>query len=51
MLVLKAMYDEMQLSSEQQSKPQPIDYYDHIKGGVDIINLLFCMVSTRLPFW
>ena len=50
-LVLKAMYHERQLSSEQQSKPQPIDYYDHIKGGVDIINLLSCMVSTRVSFW
>ena len=50
-LVLKAMYHERQLSSEQQSKPQPIDYYDHIKGGADIINLLSCMVSTRVSFW
>ena len=46
-LVLTTMYDEMRLSSGQRSKPQPIVYYNHVKGGVDIINLLSCMVSTR----
>ena len=46
-LVLTTMYDKMRLSSDQRTKPQPIAYYDHIKVGVDIIDLLSCMVSTR----
>lgn len=34
------MKDELQLSSDQRSKPQPVVYYDYMKGEVDNIDLL-----------
>ena len=39
-LFLISMKDELQLSSDQRSKPQPVVYYDYMKGEVDDIDLL-----------
>ena len=35
------------MSKDERRKPAPIVYYDHMKGGVDIVDLLSTMLSTR----
>ena len=47
-LVLTTMHDEMRVSKDARNKPEPILYYDHMKGCVDIIDLLSCIKTTRM---
>ncbi len=46
-MALSTMHDEMRISKDERKKPEPIVYYDHMKGGVDIVDLLSTMLSTR----
>ena len=46
-LALSTMHDEMRISKDERKKPAPIVYYDHMKGGVAIVDLLSTMLSTR----
>ena len=46
-LFLSTMYDEVRVSQDARTKPQPIVYYDHMKGGVDVVDLVSTGVSTR----
>ena len=46
-LFLTTMYDEIRVSKDQRVKPQPIVYYDHMKGGVDVVDLVSIGASTR----
>lgn len=52
-LFLTTMHDTVLVSHDERVKPAPIVYYDHMKGGVDIVDLLSCMNSTRFktPRW
>ena len=47
-LVLSTMHDTVRVSRDERLKPHPIVYYDHMKGGVDIVDLLSTMLSTRV---
>ena len=41
------MHDEMRVSKDHQAKPQPKVYYDHMKDGVDAVDLMSAMASKR----
>ena len=45
-LLLSTMHDEMRVSKDQRAKVHPIVYYDHMKGGVDVEDLISSMAST-----
>ena len=47
-LALSTMHDEMRISKDECKKPAPIVYYDHMKGGFDIVDLLSTMLCTQL---
>ena len=46
-LFLTTMFNEVRVSRDQRKKPQPIVYYDHMKGGVDVVDLVSIGASTR----
>ena len=46
-ILLSTLHDEIRVSRDQRRKPQPIVYYDHTKGGVDVVDLLSFSLSTR----
>ena len=41
------MSDTLHVSKDQRKKPDPIVYYDHMKGGVDVVDLVPIGASTR----
>ena len=45
--LFSTMHDEMRVSKDQQAKPQPKVYYDHMKDGVDAVDLMSAMASKR----
>ena len=52
-LLLSTMHGDIRISKDERKKPQPIVYYDHMKGGVGVVDLLSTMLSTRskTPRW
>ena len=46
-LFVTTMFDEMRVSKDLRLKPQPIVYYDPMKGGVDIVDQLSSSVTTH----
>ena len=40
-------HDEMRVSKDQQAKSQPKFYYDHMKDGVDAVDLMSAMASKQ----
>ena len=42
------MFDVMRVSKDQRKKSEPPVYYDHMKGGVDVVDLLSIGASTRI---
>ena len=46
-LALMTMFDEMRVSKDLRTKPEPLVYYDHMKGGVDVIDLVSLGATTR----
>ena len=46
-LALTTMHDEMRVSKDKRKKPEPLVYYDHMKGGVDVIDLVSIRATTR----
>ena len=46
-LLLLTIQYEMRVSKDLQAKPQPIVYYDHMKGGVDVVDLISAMTRTQ----
>ena len=46
-LALTAMFDTMCVSKDQMKKTEPLVYYDHMKGGVDVVDLVSIGASTR----
>ena len=45
--LFSTMHDEMRVPKDQQAKPQPKVYYDHMKDGVDAVDLMSAMASKR----
>ena len=52
-LLLSTMHDEIHVSRDERTKPSLIVYYDHMKGGVDVMDLCSTMLTTRskTPRW
>lgn len=42
------MYDEKNLIKNERNEPEPIVYYNYMKGGVDIVDLLSTMASIKV---
>ena len=47
-IVLINMHDKVKVTNDQQKKPHVLVMYDHMKGGVDIVDLLSTNRSTRI---
>ena len=47
-ILLTSMHDEVKVSKDQRKKPNVHCFYDHIKGGVDVVDLLSSCLSTRM---
>ena len=47
-MVLSTMHDKVKVTGDQRLKPQVHTMYDHTKGGVDIVDLMSTMHSTRI---
>ena len=47
-IVLINMHDKVKVTNDKQKKPHVHVMYDHIKGGVDIVDLLSTIRSTRI---
>ena len=45
-LLLLTIQYEVRVSKDLQAKPQPIVSYDHMKGWVDVVDLISAMAST-----
>ena len=52
-LLLSTMSEDIRISKDERGKSQQIVYYDHMKGGADVVDLLSTMLSTRskIPRW
>ena len=46
-LFLTTMFDEVRISQDQPLNPKPIVYHDHMKGGVDVVDLVSIGATTR----
>ena len=46
-LALTTMFNVMRVSKNQRKKFEPLAYYDHIKGTIDVVNLVSTGASTR----
>ena len=46
-ILLSTLDNEMRVSKDLRAKPQPIVYYDHAKGGVDVVDLVSANMLTR----
>ena len=47
-IVLSTMHDSVKVTNDQRNKPQIHSMYDHMKGGVDVVDLLSTSHSTRI---
>ena len=47
-IVLTTMHDKVKVTNDQQKKPHIHVMYHHMKGGVDIVDLLSANHSTRI---
>ena len=47
-IVLINIHDKVKVTNDKQKKPHVHVMYDHIKGGVDIVDLLSTIRSTRI---
>ena len=48
MVVLTPMHDKVKVMKDEIWRPQVHNFYDHTKGGVDVVNLISCHMSTRM---
>ena len=46
-LVLTTIHNQVKLSVAERKKPHVLVFYDHTKGGVDIVDLISAKMSTR----
>ena len=47
-LTLKTMPSQVKLSVDERKKPHALVFYDHTKGGVDVVDLISAKMSTRM---
>ena len=47
-LALTTMHNQVKLSIDERKKPHALFFYDHTKGGVDVVDLIAAKMSTRL---
>ena len=47
-IVLSTMHDSVKVTNDQRKKPQIHSMYDHMKGGIDVVDLLSTSHSTRI---
>ena len=47
-VVLTTMHDEVKVTKDIRRKPQVLTFYDHTKGGVDVVDLISSSLSTRV---
>lgn len=46
-LALATMFNVMRVLKNHRKKSEPLVYYDHIKGSIDVVNLVSTGASTR----
>ena len=47
-LILTTMHDEVKVTRDERMKPNVHCFYDHTKGGVDVVDLISSSLSTRI---
>ena len=47
-LALTSMHNQVKLSVDEREKPHALVFYDHIKGGVNVVDLISAKMSTRM---
>ena len=47
-LALTTMHNQVKLSVDERKKPHALVFYDHTKGGVDVVDLISAKLSTRM---
>ena len=47
-IVSSTMHDNVKIPKDQRKKPNVHTMYHHVKGGVDVVNLLSIPHSTRI---
>ena len=47
-LALTTMHNQVKLSVDERKKPHALVFYDHTKGGVDVVDLISAKMSTRM---
>ena len=47
-LTLTTMHNQVKLSVDERKKPHALVFYDHTKGGVDVVDLISAKMSTRM---
>ena len=47
-IILSTMHENLKVTKDQRKKPQVHTMYDHTKGGVDVVDLLSTIHSTRI---
>ena len=48
MVVLTSMHDNVRVTKDERRKPQVHTFYDHTKGGIDVVDLISSNCSTRI---
>ena len=48
MVVLTSMHDNVRVTKDERRKPQVHTFYDHTKGGIDVVDLISSNCSTRM---
>ena len=47
-LALTTMHNQVKLSVDERKKPHALVFYDHTKGGVDVVDLISAKMLTRM---
>ena len=47
-LILTTMHNEVKVTRDQRMKPNVHCFYDHTKGGIDVVDLISSSLSTRI---
>ena len=47
-LTLTTMHNQVKLSVDERKKPHALVFYDHTKGGVDVVDLISAKMLTRM---
>ena len=49
-LALTTMHNQVKLSVNERKKPHALVFYDHTKGGVDVVDLISAKMLTKILF-